>query len=472
MASQTASPCSAKEYRWKTKPDKFQFQALRKAIKRGSLGIFFEPRVGKSLVAVHFCGYHYTFNMLNKVLIVSPLTVRDVWAEQVAAHLDDSIPREVILWDHKKPMPEVKRGVLTFLVVTWDQMWRCRDTLAKWKPHILIADECHRLKNRGTRRSKAAAFLAKLAPFRLGLSGTAYTKYEDLFGEFRFIDPTVYGTSWAKFRDQYLVMGGYMGKEIVGYKDEAGLLRKLAEASAVATLKDTIGEPKAETLHIPVPLEPAAKKAYNDMERDLVLLLEDTTVSAPIKLTWMLRLLQIAGGFVKADDETVRQVSTAKLTYCLDLVEDITGQGRKVVIFAKFIPEIQALAAKLPQAVVIHGGVPEHSRIDARAHFQSDPKTTVAIVQVDSGGEGISFAAAHDVIYYSMSYSLTSFIQSRARVLGRAQKSPVVNYYFLEAKDTLDGELVCRILKGEDFTDMTTEKIKALIGHSVSPVIQ
>lgn len=465
MESQTNLLDSDKVYHWRTKPDIIQYKALRKAIKRGNLGVFFEPRVGKSLVAVHFCGYEHVFNNIRRVLIISPLSVRSVWQEQINLHLDESIPREVILWDPKRHVPSAPKGTLRFIVVTWDQMWRYRDTLAAWKPQIIIADECHRLKNRNTKRSKAAAVLANVAPLRLGLSGTAYTKYEDLFGEFRFIDKNLFGASWKKFRETYLIMGGYMGKQVVGYKNEDLLLQKLAEASVVATREDTIGEPQVDTVHIPVPLEPKAREAYNEMRDELVLMLEDTTVSASIKLTWMLRLLQIAGGFVTADDGTVRQVSKAKLEYCLDLVEDITSRGHKVVIFAKFLPEIQALAAKLPQAVVIHGGVPEHARLDARVYFQDDPDTTVAIVQIDSGGEGVSFAEAHDVIYYSMSYSLTSFLQSEARVLGREQKSNVVNYYFLEAENTLDSKLVERILKGEDFTNMTTEKVKTLLGY-------
>lgn len=439
-----------------------------KAIRRGSLGVFFQTRVGKSKVAIDFCGYLYTFNYVRKVLIVSPLSVRSNWPEEIEKHLSDDVPRRIIIYDpnSKDLEKDYPKHELVFVLVTYDQMWRHKNKLAAWSPHVMVCDEVHKIKNRNTRRSKAAAFFGTAVPFRLGLSGTPYTKKEDLFGEFRFIDRSLYGSSWVRFRDAYCVMGGYMGKQIVDYKNEDKLLTLLADGSMVAERKDVMDEPEFEVIPVRVPLEPSARKIYDTLRKEYLVQLDSGEYVAPqIKLTLMMRLVQIAGGFVKTEEGTLHRVSTAKMTYCADLIENILEAGRKVVVFAKFIPEIQTLSAKFPGAVVIHGGTPEAQRQEARLRFQHDPTVNVAIVQVDTGGEGISFAVAHDVIFYSLSYSLTSFIQAKSRVLGREQKSSVVTYYHLMGENTLDEKMTEGILKGEDFTNITTERLKEFLGQ-------
>lgn len=457
-----------KVYRWKTKPTKVQYKALKKALRRGCLGVFFETRVGKSKVAVDFCGALYTFEGVRRAVIVSPLAVRMNWVDQIETHLSDDVPRHIEVFDPKKTdlRKEYPKNVLVFLLVTYDQLWRYKQSIAKWSPQVMVMDECHKIKNRNTRRSRAAAFFGAAVPYRLGLSGTPYTKLEDVFGQFRFIDRSLFGSSWVRFRDSYCIMGGYMGKQIVGYQNEDYLLKMLAEGSVVAQRRDVMEEPEFEIIPIRVPLEPKARAIYDKLRKEYLVQLDSGEHIAPsIKLTLMLRLLQIAGGFVSTDEGTIRRISTAKFNYCKDLVSTILDEGKKVVIFAKFLPEIQALSAAFPESVVIHGGIPEAQRLEARLAFQNDPSTSVIIVQIDSGGEGVSLAAAHNVIFYSLSYSLTSYIQAKSRVLGREQQSGVVTYYHLMAENTLDENLTKGILRGEDYTSLTTEKLRELLSQ-------
>lgn len=257
-----------------------------------------------------------------------------------------------------------------------------------------------------------------------------------------------------------------MGKQIIGYQNEDYLLKMLAEGSVVAQRRDVMEEPEFEIIPIRVPLEPKARAVYDKLRKEYLVQLDSGEHIAPsIKLTLMLRLLQIAGGFVNTDEGTIRRISTAKFNYCKDLVSTILDEGKKVVIFAKFLPEIQALSAAFPESVVIHGGIPETQRLEARLAFQNDPSTSVIIVQIDSGGEGVSLAAAHNIIFYSLSYSLTSYIQAKSRVLGREQQSGVVTYYHLMAENTLDENLTKGILRGEDYTSLTTEKLRELLSQ-------
>jgi len=60
-------------------------------------------------------------------------------------------------------------------------------------------------------------------------------------------------------------------------------------------------------------------------------------------LTKLLRLSQLTGGFIGADDGTIKQISKAKLDALREIIEDMKDAGKKLVIFARFLPEIKAI---------------------------------------------------------------------------------------------------------------------------------
>ena len=45
----------------------------------------------------------------------------------------------------------------------------------------------------------------------------------DIYAQYRFLDPGIFGTSFARFRQRFAVMGGYGGHQITGYQNESEL---------------------------------------------------------------------------------------------------------------------------------------------------------------------------------------------------------------------------------------------------------
>ena len=65
-------------------------------------------------------------------------------------------------------------------------------------------------------------------------------------------------------------------------------------------------------------------------------------------LTRLLRLSQVTGGFIRNDDgDAAQQISSAKLEALEDIVDSCMDAGNKVVVFARFVPEIDAIAKML-----------------------------------------------------------------------------------------------------------------------------
>ena len=81
-------------------------------------------------------------------------------------------------------------------------------------------------------------------------------------------------------------------------------------------------------------------------------------------------------------------------------------------------------------------------------------KTSVLIVQIESGAEGLDFTRAKYAIYYSLTHKLWVYTQSRKR-LHRPGQTSEVTYYILLGKlkrgKSVDEGILDSLNKNEDF---------------------
>jgi SNF2 family DNA or RNA helicase len=99
---------------------------------------------------------------------------------------------------------------LQVVVVNYESAWRLERELAAWKPDLIIADEGHKIKTHNIAASKAMHRLGALAKYRLLLTGTPVTnKAIDIFSQYKFIAPRIFGQSFYSFRNRFFFMTGY-----------------------------------------------------------------------------------------------------------------------------------------------------------------------------------------------------------------------------------------------------------------------
>jgi SNF2 family DNA or RNA helicase len=200
---------------------------------------------------------------------------------------------------------------------------------------------------------------------------------------------------------------------------------------------------------------------YDELKKQFILSLsEDTTVTADLAITRMMRLQQLCGGFITVDDGTVEQVGTEKLDMTKDLVRTRLEGGEQVVIFHRYTAEGDALhTALLPLTKKpigrINGQIKEEGRKNFRDLFQSG-KSDIIIVQIATGAMGISLDRAHINIFYSLDFSLSNYQQARDRVMGRNQTRDVTNY-FMAVKDTVDYKVMKTLKNDEDVASKVSD---------------
>ena len=445
------------KYKFKTKPDPHQIEALKRAVKARKFGIFFQQRVGKTKVAIDFCGVESVLRGATKVLIVCPLSVRTEWGSQLADHLP--VPYEFYLFPKLKAKRRemvynlLKPDVLTFMVVNYDLLSNERDLLRHWKADIIIFDESHLLKNQAGKRSKAAYYISSKAEAVLLLTGTPIPKrWYDVFAQFRVMDSSIFGSRWTDFKRKYAVMGGYMGKQIVDCTDPKKISDIMAKHSIRVLRRDVFDEPKVEYVTIPVTLEPKAQKFYKTLSKQFTAELDGKEVLADMAIVRLMRLQQACGGFVPDEDGNMMNISKAKLKVITDLVTTHVEGGEPVVIFHRFSAEgvaiTESLSNKGYRVAEFNGRTSEAGRLEARTRFQAEELDAI-IIQISTGAMGVPLWKSHINIFYSMDFSLSNFQQGRDRVMGRYQKNDVTNY-FLAVDKTVDHKIIKTLQNDED----------------------
>jgi SNF2 family DNA or RNA helicase len=349
-----------------------------------------------------------------------------------------------------KAIQSADGGALQVLVVNYESAWRVEAELTRWKPDLIIADEGHKIKTHNIAASKALHRLGAKAKYRLLLTGTVITnKPLDVFSQYKFADPRVYGTSFYLFRSRYFDMTGYGNHTPVMKKSmESEFTKCLHSIAFRATKAECLDLPDTTDIVRRVELEPAARRAYRQLVKDSYAELTRGEVTATNVLTRLLRLSQLTGGFLLGDGSArPEQVSSAKLDALSDILDSADTDGQKLVIIARFVPELRAIGKLLTKRGIRYAQISgEVKDRDAQgAAFQSDPEVTVFLGQIATAGLGITLTAASTLVFYSLDYSMSNYEQTRARIHRVGQRRPCT-YIHLVAQSTVD-ERVLRALR-------------------------
>lgn len=457
------------------KPFNHQVAGFNLGVAEPNVALLMEQGCGKTLTAIAISGYRYFKKQVQRVLIVAPASVVPVWPMEFKAYAN---------FPHQVTVPEgtIKQRAATIdalpmtdemqvVVINYEATWRMEESLHKFKPDMVIADESQRIKTPGARQSKCLHKLGKRTKYRLVLTGTPVSQSPlDFFSQYKFLDPTIFGNSYWAFKARYAILGGYENREIVGYKNLPELVKKAHAIAFRVTKAQALDLPEYTDQVLFCDLERDAHRKYAQMARESVAeLSEETTVIATNVLSRLLRLSQLTGGFIKEDGKTFL-TSTAKMDLLEEVMGDLMGDlmdaGKKVVVFVRFLPEIAAIRKMLLERLKVDyewiaGEVKMEDRGEAVRRFQEDPECKVFLAQIQTAGLGITLTAADTAIFYSLDYSFANYDQCRARIHRLGQKNSCT-YMHLVARNTVDEKVLLALKDKRNIADLVVDNWKDL----------
>jgi SNF2 family DNA or RNA helicase len=299
---------------------------------------------------------------------------------------------------------------------------------------MIAFDEAHKA---ATKTSQQGTNLLKLeAPFKIAATGTLITN-NPLSAYVPLSWTGNDESTLSNYKSQYCNFGGFGGKQVIGFKNLDVLQEVIKSCSLRRTLDQvrTDMPPKTVTLELLEP-EEDQRKFYEAIkegvkeEADKV----ELKTSSLLALTTRLRQASACPSIL-----TTQAISSCKVDRCVELIEELTSQGEKVVVLSVFKETLNELAAKLDQFryTINTGDVPDPVVASNVDRFQNDPKEQVFIGTWGKVGTGWTLNSASYLICLDTPYTAAMFDQGTDRIWIVHNTRPAF-MTVLMCKDTID----------------------------------
>jgi SNF2-related domain len=508
------------KYIYKTQPRPHQSRSLRFLLRRGGGGLQVPMRYGKTKVVIDFIACVCLKKDIDRALVVCPLTVVDVWAEQVRVHCP--IPATVINVDGEvlskaEPVPEyADRAPITIMVVNYHRTWdryplgtpcacahtpeqhkseygpclveKCsckgkprqwingpQETIDDYAAEIVAVDEAHNLGDPSTATTKYVAKYGDMAMHRVFVTGTLFHRRPFLvFGPFMFYDKSVFGTAYESFKGQYAVFGGFGGYEVIKYINLKSLMAKVRKHVLIEEAKDFTSPPVEQVLHYELTGQTA--RYYRKMLTTGFVKTDDGKfIESAIVLDAITKCSQIATGWVKSDEGELLHLGEDKYSMGLARMHEYADQGKtRVVVGCRFLPELKdakraAAKAGYATAVVWGESKPAYRTKALQWFAQDDARPKMLICQVQAVAEGVDMSSADTMLFWGLPDSFVTFDQFRNRIVKYSDfekgSGRHLGYDFLIGKNTWDELKFMSLMHKQDvadYIDTNPELVEAL----------
>jgi len=381
--------------------------------------------------------------LTNPALVIAPTSLMMNWMEEAARFAPDL---KVLLLQGKERMDLFDQiDGADIVLTTYALLPRDEEKLREHEYHLVILDESHYIKNT---RSKAAQTAGSLnARHRLCLSGTPLENHlGELWSQFHFLLPGLLGdekTFNTQFRHPIERQDDPVRRMLLNRRIKPFLLRRTKDHVAKELPEKTemirrieITGPQRD-LYDTVRLA-MDKKVRDEIDRKGVARSQIVILEALLKLRQVCcdpRLVKAMPG--KKNTAAV----SAKLIDLMQMVDDLLGEGRKILVFSQFtsmlgLIEEELDARKIPYAILTGETRDRSAQVAA---FQQGA-VPIFLISLKAGGVGLNLTAADTVIHYDPWWNPAAENQATDRAWRIGQDKPVFVYKLI-AKGTLEEKI-------------------------------
>ncbi len=372
-------------------------------------------------------------------LVVAPLSVLNNWEKEAKAFTSKLSPlifggrnRQEFL-DHLKPFDLV--------ICSYGLLQTESKKLAGIAWQTIVLDEAQAIKNRKTKRSKAA--MALNGKFRLITTGTPVENHlEELWTLFNFLNPGLLGT-FKRFKTAFAL-------PIEGNKDPeaARRLRKLIRPFLLRRKKDDVLKELPEKTEVTLQIEMSREESllYEAQRLKSLQNIAQSDDSPHQKhfriLAELTRLRRLCCNPSLVLPDT--HVESSKLKVFMDTVTEIKENHHRALVFSQFVGHLDILRNALSKQgfsfQYLDGATPQKDRILRIQKFQ-EGQGDLFLISLKAGGTGLNLTAADYVIHMDPWWNPAVEDQASDRAHRIGQTRPVT-VYRLVVKDSIEERIM------------------------------
>jgi len=379
---------------------------------------------GKTMSVIWAADYLMTKGIINRVLIVCPLSIMDsAWrADLFKTAMHRSV--DIAHGSREKRKAVINSGA-EFVIINYDGVEIVVDDIAKGGFDLIVCDEASALKTVSTNRWKIMNSLVFPQTWLWLLTGTpAAQSPVDAYGLAKLINPASVPKYFGAFKDQ--VMNKITTFKYIPKPDSQATVHRVLQPAIRFTKEQCLDLPEMTYVNREVPITTQQKKYYDMLKKEMLIQAAGEEITAVNAAVAMNKLLQISAGSCYSTTKEVVEFDCS--TRLKEMVEIINQSSHKVLVFANFSHSIQTIKEHLDKEGItndiISGDISARKRADIIHNFQLDPDPQVLIIQPMAAAHGITLHAANTIIWYSPITSVEYYLQANARVHRAGQKNP------------------------------------------------
>lgn len=399
--------------------------------------VFYEQFVSKDKPSLIVCPSSLMYNWMSEIEKFK------IGVDAVCVTGTQEVRKEIIQENHE------------LYITTYDYLRRDVELYMPMEFEYIVLDEAQFIKNPKTKNAQSVKALK--SKHRLALTGTPIeNSLSELWSIFDFLLPG------------YLYSLNYFTKNFekpiqMGDDDRQSKLQKLVSPFILRRTKKQVLKdlPDKVEKDIWLNFSPEEKQLYlanlAQVNEQLQQQLELEQVDSILIIAMMTRLRQICCE-PRMLYENYKGEST-KFTMCLELIETLKENGKKVLLFSSFTSIFDSFIEEFNQRGIkyhmITGAVDKKKRKEEVDAFQSDD-SDVFLISLKAGGTGLNLTKAQAVIHYDPWWNVSAQNQATDRAYRIGQTKNVLVYQLL-MKNTIEAKIYEMQKRKKEMSDIFVE---------------
>lgn len=452
----------------KFKPHEYQKFCIQKILDTPKVGIWQDMGLGKTvttLTAVRELKYNRF--AVRKVLVIAPKKVAEgTWTKEKDKWDHTKILRvSPVLGSQAKRIRALNTPADIYITNRENVVWLVDYYRNSWPFDMVVVDESSSFKSHSAKRFKALASVSDRIDRMVELTGTPSPNgLDDLWAQVFLLDG---GERLEKrytwFRERYF-QPDKRGADGMVYSyaakpgTERSILDRISDICISMKAEDYLQLPDITYHEIPVELDAKSRRAYDELEMQMVLSLpdeEDISVTSAAALSN--KLLQLANGAIYDEDHAAHEVHGCKIEAFLELIESL--QGKPVLVFYNFQHDRERILKALQKSGL---------RIRELKTTQDEDdwnagKTDILLTHPASSAYGLNLQqGGNHVIWFGLTWNYELYTQANKRLHRQGQEEKVIIHHLI-CTGTRDEDVMQALKRKDDVQNWVMESLKARI---------
>jgi SWI/SNF-related matrix-associated actin-dependent regulator 1 of chromatin subfamily A len=480
-------------------PEGLQYYPFQKAgiefiAKKKNVLLADEMGLGKTIMVIGYLNYN---PKIQKVLIVCPNIVKDVWVSELKRWLVN-----------KNLTVSLKNIEDNIFILNYERLKKYREDILKNKYDLVVFDESHFIKNLRATRTKISLEISANADQVLLLTGTPIlNRPVELFTQLYMVKSNIVG-----YKNNDLLVNLFSQYNIIDYKNDLknnimrsyNIFKKtyclLDEKNRIVDYKkdalNKLGNRLRETCMIrrmkSEVLKELPEKITDVIKASIVDYIEDTNEMNKTKqllsnsIQHQIQYENIMNSIQQLKDNKDKytndyyndrikemrnsyeaifgeiqkdwhNIGLAKVPFAIKYIKELLTTINKVVVFAHHTDVINQIAEAFPKnSVVITGDTPQEDRFNIINKFNNDPSINIIVISILTGSTGITLTSSSVCVFVEITFRPSDIDQAEARLHRITQKETVISYHLI-ADDSIDVWIADKIINKREIIKETLE---------------